>query len=439
MTLSRWISLGAAALCLAVVCSGAGAAGTTDKLSRQASVRAALEQIRSEDALTLREQIEISEIPAPPFNETQRAQDYLRRLQALGLKDAQRDATGNVIAVRKGKRGTPLLVLSAHLDTVFPEGTDVKVTQRDGRYYGRGLADDSRGLAALLTVLRSMETHGLRTVGDVMFVGTVGEEGLGDLRGVKGLFRDLPHIDGFISVDGAAGESGHSIVNNATGSHRWEISFIGPGGHSFGAFGTPSAIHAMGRAIALIGDVRTPSEPKTTFTVGVVSGGTSVNTIAADAKMLIDIRSNDAAALLAAEAGIMSAIDAGIAGENSRWTAQGSKSIRVAKKLLGDRPAGSSSPDSPVVRASQQAWQALGLPVPALDTASTDANVPIGLGIPAATVSGGGQAGGEHGPDEWYRAVDGYQGPQALLLTTLALAGLDGVTKPELPVRKRQP
>ncbi len=424
-----------ASMMLAGLCGTAMGADAAAALVKQPRVRAAIEQIRAEDALTLREQMEIAEIPAPTFAESVRAQDYLRRLQAAGLKDAFVDATGNVIGIRKGSRGKPLLVISAHLDTVFPEGTDVKVTQRDGRYYGRGLTDDSRGLTALLSVLRAMEANNLRTVGDVMFVATVGEEGLGDLRGVKALFRDHPHIDGFISVDTVGGKDGHRLIAHATGSHRWEISFKGPGGHSFGAFGAPSAIHAMGRAIANVGEVRTPAEPKTTFTVGVVSGGTSVNTIAADARMLVDIRSNDGPALLATEKEILAAIEKGVAAENARWNAAEGKRVRSEAKLLGDRPAGVSPAESPVVRASQLAWKALGLAVPALETASTDANVPIGLGIPAATVSGGGEGGGAHGPDEWYRPVDAWQGPQALLISTLALVGLHGATKPELPAR----
>jgi tripeptide aminopeptidase len=410
------------------------AADLPRKLAAHSRVQAALEHLRADDAANFREQIAISEIPAPPFKESVRAQDYLRRLQALGLQDAYIDSTGNVIGVRKGTRGKPLLVLSAHLDTVFREGTDVRVTERDGRFYGRGLADDSRGLAALLTMLRAMEQAKLRTVGDLMFVATVGEEGLGDLRGVKALFRDHQNIDGFISVDSTAGQEGHGVVAHATGSHRWEIRFAGPGGHSFGSFGTPSAIHAMGRAIAHIGEVRTPTEPKTTYTVGVVSGGTSVNTIASDAKMLIDIRSNDAQELLATEQKIMAAVDKGVAEENFRWKSTG---IQVERKLLGDRPAGAAPAGSPMVAVSLQAWRALDLPAPTVETASTDSNVPIGLGIPAVTVSGGGEGGGEHGPDEWYKPVNGFHGPQALLLTTLALAGLDGVTRPELPVRKR--
>jgi tripeptide aminopeptidase len=421
---------------LVALASGAASAAEApaDKLVRNTRVKQALDRIKSDDALTLREQIELAEIPAPPFKESARAQEYLRRMQALGLKNAHIDSEGNVVGLREGARRKPLLVLSAHLDTVFPEGTDVKVTQREGRYYGRGLTDDSRGLAAVLAVLRAMEASGIRTVGDVMFVGTVGEEGLGDLRGVKALFRDHPNIDGFISVDSVGGEDGQRIVVNATGSHRWEIGFAGPGGHSFGAFGAPSAIQAMGRAIAHISDVRPPADPKTTFTVGVVSGGTSVNTIAAEAKMLVDIRSNSAQALAETEKQIMSAIERGVEEENARWSSNG---IRFEAKLLGDRPAGVSPPEAPIAQAALQSLKALRLPAALLETASTDSNVPINLGIPAATLNGGGEGGGAHGPDEWYKPVDAWQGPQSLLVTTLALVGVADVTSPQLPVRPR--
>jgi tripeptide aminopeptidase len=422
------------ALTMALSAVWAGAVSASpDRLVRDGRVKRALEHIKADDALTFREQIEIAEVPAPPFKEAARAKDYLRRMQALGLKDARIDSEGNVVGLRKGTRGQPLLVLSAHLDTVFPEGTDVKVKERDGRYYGPGLTDDSRGLAAILAVLRALEASGIRTVGDVMFVGTVGEEGLGDLRGVKALFRENENIDGFISVDSVGSTDGHRIVANATGSRRWEVTFSGPGGHSFGAFGAPSAIQAMGRAISHISDLKPPADPKTTFTVGVVSGGTSVNTIAADAKMLVDMRSNGAPSLVDIEKQIMAAIERGVAEENARWGSQG---IRAEPKLLGDRPAGQSPPDAPVVKAAEQARRALQLNPAKLEAASTDSNVAINLGIPAATLSGGGEGGGAHGPDEWYKPVDGYQGPQSLLLTTLALVGMADATRPQLPVRK---
>ncbi|MDB5580406.1 MAG: peptidase, partial [Bradyrhizobium sp.] len=249
-----------------------------------------LEDIKADDERTLAEQKRITEIPAPPFKEKVRAEYYLKRFQELGLKDASIDSEGNVIALRKGSGGgRPKLVVSAHLDTVFPEGTDVSVKEKDGAILAPGIGDDSRGLAALLALLKSINANELATVGDVMFVGTVGEEELGNLRGVKALFRDHTDIDGFISIDGLGISR---VVNQATGSHRFEMIFRGPGGHSFQEFGLPSAIHAMGRAIAKISELQTPSDPKTTFTVGTVVGGTSVNAIAAEARMAVDMRSN---------------------------------------------------------------------------------------------------------------------------------------------------
>ncbi|MET0498478.1 MAG: M20/M25/M40 family metallo-hydrolase [Steroidobacteraceae bacterium] len=402
-------------------------------IAANAHVKAALAQIRSSDAATLQQQIDIAQIPSPPYKEAVRAAAYVRRLQALGLSDAAIDAEGNVVSRRKGSGKGPTLVLSAHLDTVFPEGTDVTVSQKDGRYYGRGLADDSRGLAVLLTVLRAMQDNSIRTQGDVMFVGTVGEEGLGNLRGVKALFRDNERIDGFLSVDSIGApddnEGRGKIINHATGSRRWSVTFKTTGGHSFGNFGVPSAIHAMGRAIALIDELRPPSDPKTTFTVGVASGGTSVNAIAGEAQMQIDMRSNSATELATIERQILALVDQAVVDENTRWNSQDTK---VETKLLGDRPAGTANSDTPVVLAALQAAVALGLPEPTLVAASTDANVPLSLGIPAATVSGGGRGDKAHSLEEWYEPLNAWNGPQTVLLTVLALVGVDGVSKPLL-------
>jgi tripeptide aminopeptidase len=285
-------------------------------LLANAAVTKALEQIKADDARTLEEQKRITEIPAPPFKERVRAQYYLKRMQDVGLSDASIDAEGNVVGIRKGTAGKPKLVVSAHLDTVFPEGTDVKVKEKDGILYAPGIGDDARGLAALLSLLQAMTTHDLKTVGDIMFVGTVGEEELGDLRGVKALFREHKDIDGFISIDGL---NVTRIVNRATGSHRYEMTFKGPGGHSFQEFGLPSAIHAMGRAIAKISELETPSEPKTTFTVGTVRGGTSVNAIAGEARMTVDMRSNDTEQLLKLEKKVLGLVNEAVAEENRRW------------------------------------------------------------------------------------------------------------------------
>jgi acetylornithine deacetylase/succinyl-diaminopimelate desuccinylase-like protein len=391
-----------------------------------------LDDIKADDERAFAEQKRITEIPAPPYKEKIRAEYYLKRMQELGFKDASIDGEGNVIALRKGSGGgRPKLVVSAHLDTVFPEGTDVAVKERDGAILAPGIGDDSRGLAALLSLIKAMNANEIATVGDVMFVGTVGEEELGNLRGVKALFRDHADIDGFISIDGLGITR---VVNQATGSHRYEFIFRGPGGHSFQEFGLPSAIHAMGRAIAKIADLQTPSDPRTTFTVGTVSGGTSVNAIAAEARMAVDMRSDSTDELLKLEARLLDLVKQAVAEENARWK---SDKLDVEIKLIGDRPAGIVSMDSPIVQATQRAVSVVTrAPRVTFAGSSTDSNLAMSLGIPAVTIGGGGAGGNWHSRNEWYKPVDAYYGPQNALLTVLMLTGLDGVTKPALAVRQ---
>jgi tripeptide aminopeptidase len=391
-----------------------------------------LEDIKADDDTAFAEQKRITEIPAPPYKEKLRAEYFLKRFQELGFKDASIDAEGNVVALRKGSGGgRPKLVVSAHLDTVFPEGTDVAVKEKDGVILAPGIGDDSRGLAALLSLIKSTHANGVATVGDVMFVGTVGEEELGNLRGVKALFRDHADIDGFISIDGLGVTR---VVNQATGSHRYEMIFRAPGGHSFQEFGLPSAIHAMGRAIAKISDLQTPSDPKTTFTVGTVSGGTSVNAIAGEARMAVDMRSNSTEELLKLEARLLDLVKQAVVEENARWK---SDKLTVEIKLIGDRPAGIVEMDSPILQATQRAVTVITrAPRVTFAGSSTDSNLAMSLGIPAVTVGGGGEGGNWHSRSEWYRPVDAYFGPQSALLTILVLSGLDGVTKPALAVRQ---
>ena len=396
------------------------------------TVKSALAAIQRDDELTLKEQIELNEIEAPPFKEQKRAADFLRRVRALGISDAKIDSEGNVIGTRRGSGKGPRLIVSAHLDTVFPEGTDVKVKQKDGRYYAPGIYDDARGLAVVLQVLRTLNETKIETVGDLVFVGTVGEEELGDLRGVKALFRDDRRIDGFISVDGV---QVWRVVYAATGSRRYKIAFVGPGGHSFSAFGLPSATHTMGRAIAKISEVRTPANPKTTFTVGTVTGGTSVNAIAAQAELGLDMRSDSAEELKKLEASILPLMQQAADEENRRWGAKPEQQIKVELKLVGDRPAGAQTYESPVVDTARAALGTLGLEAKSIAASSTDSNLPISLGIPAATLGGGGQGSGSHSPGEWYQPVDAWQGPQKLLLTVLGLVGVQGSSAPLLPVR----
>src|ERR1700686_5359612 len=418
-------------------CAQTPAAGSAVEAAYQAilanpKVTKTLEDIKADDATAFAEQKRITEIPAPPYKEKVRAEYYLKRFQELGFKDAAIDSEGNVIGLRKGSSGgRPKLVVSAHLDTVFPEGTDVTVKEKDGVILAPGIGDDSRGLAALLSLIKSLNGNSLATVGDVMFVGTVGEEELGNLRGVKALFRDHADIDGFISVDGLGITR---VVNQATGSHRYEMIFKGPGGPSFQEFGLPSAIHAMGRAVAKVSDLQTPSDPKTTFTVGTVVGGTSVNAIASEARMAVDMRSDSTEELLKLEARLLDHVKQAGMEENARWK---SDKLSVEIKLIGDRPAGIVAMDSPILQATQRAVTALTrAPRVTFAGSSTDSNLAMSLGIPAVTIGGGGEGGNWHSRNEWYKPVDAYFGPQNALLTILVLAGLDGVSKPALAVRQ---
>ncbi|MGO4717413.1 M20/M25/M40 family metallo-hydrolase [Bradyrhizobium sp. 2TAF24] len=391
----------------------------------------AFADIRADDPRALEEQKRITEIPAPPYKERVRGEYLLKRFQELGLKDAAFDSEGNVIALRKGSgSGRPRLVVSAHQDTVFPEGTDVTVKEKDGMVLAPGIGDDARGLAALLSLIQALNTNQIATVGDILFVATVGEEELGNLRGVKALFRDHKDIDGFISIDGLGISR---VVNQGTGSHRYEMIFRGPGGHSFQEFGLPSATHALGRAVAEIAELRTPAEPKTTFTVGTVTGGTSVNAIAAEARMTVDMRSNSTEELLKLEARLLDVVQKAVADENKRW---GSDQLNVEIKLIGDRPAGVVAEDSPIALASQRAVMTLTrAPRVTFAGSSTDSNLAMSLGIPAVTIGGGGEGGNWHSRNEWYRPVDAWLGPQHALLAAVVLTGLDGVTQPLLKIR----
>jgi len=258
-------------------------------------VRAALDTIKSENAWTLAQQVSICQIAAPPFKETRRGAEFARRLRALGLANVRVDRVGNVIAERRGTGSGPAVLIQGHLDTVFPEGTDVTVKRTGTRYAGPGIGDDCRGLAVVLAVARAFQRAHVQTNGTVYFVGDVGEEGPGNLRGTRFLFSNSlkGKVDYFISVDGI----GLDVTKHGVGSKRYKVTYKGPGGHSYGAFGIPNPIHALGRAMAQIADIQVPASPKTTFNVGVISGGTSVNSIPFEGSMEIDMRSETAEAL----------------------------------------------------------------------------------------------------------------------------------------------
>ncbi|WP_232080945.1 M20/M25/M40 family metallo-hydrolase [Variovorax sp. SRS16] len=397
------------------------------------AVKQLLEAVKADHARSIEDLRMLTEIEAPPFKEQKRAEAFLARMKAVGLTDARIDAEGNVVGLRKGSGNGPRLLISAHLDTVFPAGTDVKVKERDGKLYAPGISDDTRGLSVLLSWLKVLNDNKVQTVGDLLVVGDVGEEELGNLRGMKAIFRDHPDIDGMVGIEPAADGT---VLVLGTASHRYEVSFKGPGGHSYGAFGqVPSAIHGMGRAIARIADIRTPSFPKTTFTVGTVGGGTSVNTIAPDARMAVDIRSDEMGALLDTEKKVLAAIDEGVAEENKRWNVN---TLSVSTRLIGDRPGGRTQADSVIVEAAIRSNSAFGHKT-LLTGASTDANVPMALGIPAIIIGGGGKTGGFHALSEWIDVTDGWMGAQNALATVLGLVGVQGVSEPLLPRRAARP
>ncbi|MFT4815887.1 MAG: tripeptide aminopeptidase [Pseudohongiellaceae bacterium] len=392
-----------------------------DAISSDPRVSAGLMRIEAREAEMIREQFRLTEIPAPPFKEEVRAAYYLTLMQDRGLEDAYIDSEGNAIGIRRGNGDGPTLLIAAHLDTVFPEGVDTSIELRGGRYYAPGIGDDTRGLAAMLSIIETLNDSGIQTHGDIMFAANVGEEGRGDLRGIKAIFRDHPQIDGFVSIDGVRLRR---ITTGGTGSRRFEFQFSGPGGHSFGAFGLASAIHAMGRTISKIADFETPSFPKTTFTIGTVAGGTSVNSIAADAAFALDMRSNDREQLALLEERAKAAAIEAVAEENARWD---SGEITVDFVLIGDRPAGRTATEDSLVQAAALAFEKVGIELQQLGISSTDSNVPMSLGIPAITIAGGGNGGGAHSPDEWFTPTNSHEGPQTSFLIALAMVGIQGV------------
>lgn len=370
------------------------------------------------DAETLALQVELSEIPAPPFGEGARAARVAELMEDAGLEAAAPDEVGNVVALRPGSEAGGPLVVSAHLDTVFPAGTDVSVRREGDLYRGPGISDDARGLAALLTLARMLQSAGTRTRRPLLFVATVGEEGAGDLRGVKGLFGERGAgrgAYGFISLDGAGFER---IVVDGLGVRRYHVEIAGPGGHSWVDWGTPNPIHLLARLGSRLTGLDLPSKPRSTLTLARVGGGKSINAIPQGAWVEIDTRSARTRSLDRLESAIR---------EAAQEVARDQPGVTVRVDVIGSRPAGRTDRNSPLVRAAVAATEALdGDPLLALS--STDANVPMALGIPAITLGCGGEAGQAHTTEEWYRNVRGPDGLVRILHTVLLTAGVaDGI------------
>ena len=348
---------------------------------------------------TIADLIRITETPAPPFKETERAKLFADMLRKQGLRDVEIDAVGNVTGLRPGLDDGPLLVVAAHLDTVFPEGTPIKVTRKGDRLSAPGIGDDSLGLASILAWSRALDAAGVRTRSGILFVGTVGEEGPGDLRGVRHFFtqgRYKDRVGAFLSVDNS---NVRRIVQGAVGSRRYRLTYSGPGGHSYGAFGTVNPMAAMADTVQRMYRIAPPAAPKTTYAASVVSGGTSVNSIPNSIVLDVDMRSVDPGELARLEKRLLTIVDEAVAAENfARSTKDGS--IAAERKLIGDRPAGRTDPEHLLVKNALAAVKAAGLE-PYLDSSSTDSNIPMSLGIPALTVGSGAGGGRTHSLDEY--------------------------------------
>ncbi len=387
-------------------------------------IRAARHHIERTDEVTLARQAALSAIPAPTGAEGRRAAHLAELFREIGLSDVSIDHAGNVHGWlgKNGRReagevGGPV-VLAAHLDTVFGAEVDVAVERRGQRLEGPGISDNARGLAALVAVAEAMVAARVPVARPILFAATVGEEGSGDLRGVKHLLNGKHDVTpaAFIALDGAGLDR---VIHRALGSKRYHVTFRGPGGHSWAAFGVANPANAVGRAAALLADLPTQQAPRTTCAVVRLGGGTGLNSIPQEAWLDLDLRSEDPRALAQLDVTVRAALERAADDENRRRTA-GSPTLRVEVQLLGDRPSGTTPRAHPLVKAAVAANRALGRDAE-LASASTDANVPIALGIPAIALGAGGKAGDAHLATEWYENVEGALGIVRALLVTAAM------------------
>ena len=401
---------------------GASYAEAAQRLASNPSVAEAMKSIDATDARTMADLRELTQIQSPPYGEEARGRRFLAMLREAGVDTAWVDEVGNVIGLRRGTGSGGMVAIAGHLDTVFPEGTDVTIHMKGDTLYAPGVGDDTRGLATVLALVRAMNAAKVRTDADILFVGDVGEEGQGDLRGMKHLFGEGgPPIQSFISIDGTGDEG---ITHQGLGSHRYKVTVRGPGGHSWGAFGLANPAHALGRAIHyfdVVGDTLTRSGPRTSYNVGVLGGGTSVNSIPFEAWMDVDMRSESPASLQRIDAALHAAVQRAVDEENAER--RRGDALTAELELIGDRPSGEVAEDAPIVQRAVAVTRLLGIE-PRLGRSSTDANIPISKGIPAITIGGGGAAGGAHSLHEWFLNENGTRGLKRALLILLSQAGL---------------
>jgi len=396
---------------------------TVGQIVASPSYRAAVAAFDSDHDQWVEDIVAITQVAAPPFKEEARAKAFAEMLRKRGL-DPKIDEEGNVLALRKGTQPGPVVVVAAHLDTVFPEGTDVTVRREGTKLMAPGVGDDSAGLATLLALIDAMNAGKVQTRSDILFVGDVGEEGLGDLRGVRHLFTKGEYkgrIGTFFSLDGGGLDS---MTTGGTGSKRYRVTFKGPGGHSYGAFGIVNPMAALAQTVTGLYKLKVPANPKTTYSASVVGGGTSVNAIPAEVWLEVDMRSASAAELAKLETQFLAIVPKAVAAENAARSTKPGK-ISAELKPIGDRPAGHTDPNADIVRFAEAAFHSEGINVKK-GTSSTDSNIPMSLGIPAITMGHIAEGGRAHSPDEW---IDTAKAPnlklkRILLATILAAAGM---------------
>lgn len=366
-------------------------------------------------------QMQLAGIPAPPFGESERAAWLAERFRELGLDDVHLDEVGNVFGIRRGlEPSNKFLAVTAHMDTVFPAGTALRPRREGTRLYGPGISDNGAGVAALLAAAAALQEAGIRHLGPLVFIGNVGEEGEGDLRGMRHIFAD-PHwseaIASTLVLDGAGTDS---IVAEALGSRRFEVVVRGPGGHSWSDFGAPNPIIVLARAIERFAQVRVAAVPKTTFNVGVIRGGTSVNSIPESASMRVDLRSTSAAEIDRLEMALRAALDQAVTVDGGRMR---NGALTYEASVIGSRPAGELESNARILRVIRAVDSHLGNPSQ-VQRASTDANIPLSLGREAVAIGGGGAGGGAHTVQEWFDSVGRELALKRILLAVLALTGV---------------
>jgi acetylornithine deacetylase/succinyl-diaminopimelate desuccinylase-like protein len=364
------------------------------------------------------QQVRLTEIPAPEFNEGPRAEFVKKLLESTGLK-ARIDKTGNVIAERPGSASNSVILLAAHLDTVFPASIDVKVKRDGNRLNAPGIADNGAGLAALVALARALSESRIRTTKTIVLAADVGEEGEGNLRGIRALVENYAQrLAAVIAIDGASMEH---VTTQGIASQRVEVEVTGPGGHSWSDFGAPNPITALSRAIVKFSSVPVSENPRSSYNFGVIDGGTSVNSIPASVSVKVDLRSEQESQVRVMESALKEAVQSGVREENAAARAN-SDPVKATLRSLGVRPSGKLPDDSPLLDTIRSVDTFLGSRS-RLESSSTDANIPLSLGIPAVSIGGGGKGGGSHTPAEWYDATGREAGLKRLFLITVALAG----------------